>query len=381
MKSPICEMLGAEFPLVAFSHCKDVVVAVSKAGGVGVLGAVGMSPETLEQELNWIDERIDGKPYGVVVLIPNKMLGKGEEFNAQKLVDMIPQEYRDFRTDVLKNHDIDAPELRESEGDIPASGFAQNTADQGAKALLDVAFSHPIKLIANALGVPPEWMVKMGKDNDVKVAALLGTKEHAIAQVKAGVDILVVSGTEAGGHCGSVSTMVLVPEVHRAIQPYGDVPILAAGGIVTGEQMAASMVMGASGVWTASVWLTTAEAETHPIVKEKMLQASSSDTVRSRSRTGKHSRQLKSSWTDAWESESAPEPLPMPLQPMVAEPALAKVNQLAEGGHDGAVNLATYWVGQGVGLMTESLSAGTVVQEFKQDFINAYERFEGFLKD
>ena len=381
MKSPICEMLGAEFPLVAFSHCKDVVVAVSKAGGVGVLGAVGMSPEILEQELNWIDERIDGKPYGVDVLIPNKMLGKGEEFNAQKLVDMIPQEYRDFRTDVLKNHDIDAPELRESEGDISASGFAQNTADQGAKALLDVAFSHPIKLIANALGVPPEWMVKMGKDNDVKVAALLGTKEHAIAQVKAGVDILVVSGTEAGGHCGSVSTMVLVPEVHRAIQPYGDVPILAAGGIVTGEQMAASMVMGASGVWTASVWLTTAEAETHPIVKEKMLQASSSDTVRSRSRTGKHSRQLKSSWTDAWESESAPEPLPMPLQPMVAEPALAKVNQLAEGGHDGAVNLATYWVGQGVGLMTESLSAGTVVQEFKQDFINAYERFEGFLKD
>ena len=381
MKSPICEMLGAEFPLVAFSHCKDVVVAVSKAGGVGVLGAVGMSPETLEQELNWIDERIDGKPYGVDVLIPNKMLGKGEEFNAQKLVDMIPQEYRDFRTDVLKNHDIDAPELRESEGDISASGFAQNTADQGAKALLDVAFSHPIKLIANALGVPPDWMVKMGKDNDVKVAALLGTKEHAIAQVKAGVDILVVSGTEAGGHCGSVSTMVLVPEVHRAIQPYGDVPILAAGGIVTGEQMAASMVMGASGVWTASVWLTTAEAETHPIVKEKMLQASSSDTVRSRSRTGKHSRQLKSSWTDAWESDSAPEPLPMPLQPMVAEPALARVNQLAEGGHDGAVNLATYWVGQGVGLMTESLSAGTVVQEFKQDFINAYERFEGFLKD
>ena len=181
---------------------------------------------------------------------------------------MIPQEYRDFRTDVLKNHDIDAPELRESEGDMAASGFAQNTADEGAKALLDVAF-HPIKLIANALGVPPEWMVKMGKDNDVKVAALLELKKHAIAQVKAGVDILVVSGTEAGGHCGSVSTMVLVPEVHRAIQPYGDVPILAAGGIVTGEQMAASMVMGASGVWTASVWLTTAEAETHPIVKEK----------------------------------------------------------------------------------------------------------------
>ena len=379
MNSKICELLDIEFPLVAFTHCRDVVVAVSKAGGCGVLGAVGMSPEQLEQELKWIDEHIDGKPYGVDVLIPNKMVDQSEKFDADKLKGMIPQEYADFRADVLENHDIEASELRTI--DTAGSSFAANTKADGAKALLDVAFSHPIKLIANALGVPPDWMLEMGKENDVKVAALLGTKEHAIAQVKAGVDILVVSGTEAGGHCGSVSTMVLVPEVHRAIQPYGDVPILAAGGIVTGEQMAASMVMGASGVWTASVWLTTAEAETHPIVKEKMLQASSSDTVRSRSRTGKHSRQLKSSWTDAWESESAPEPLPMPLQPMVAEPALAKVNQLAEGGHDGAVNLATYWVGQGVGLMTESLSAGTVVQEFKQDFINAYERFEGFLKD
>ena len=379
MKSPICEMLDIEFPLVAFSHCRDVVVAVSKAGGCGVLGAVGMSPEQLEKELKWIDDHIDGKPYGVDVLIPNKMVGKDEKFNPEKLAKMIPQEYADFRTDVLENHGIEAPELREI--DTAGSGFAENTQSDGAKALLDVAFNHPIKIIANALGVPPDWMIEMGKKNNCKVAALLGTAQHAINQVKAGVDILVVSGTEAGGHCGSVSTMVLVPEVHRAIQPYGDVPILAAGGIVTGEQMAASMVMGASGVWTASVWLTTAEAETHPIVKEKMLQASSSDTVRSRSRTGKHSRQLKSSWTDAWEAENAPEPLPMPLQPMVAEPALAKVNKLAEGGHDGAVNLATYWVGQGVGLMTESLSAGAVVQEFKQDFINAYERFEGFLQD
>ena len=379
MNSRICEMLDIEFPLVAFTHCRDVVVAVSKAGGCGVLGAVGMSPEQLEKELKWIDEHIDGKPYGVDVLIPNKMVGKDEKFDADKLAKMIPQEYADFRTDVLANHGIDAPELRKI--DTAGSSFAANTQSDGAKALLDVAFKHPIKIIANALGVPPDWMIQMGKDNDCKVAALLGTAEHAINQVKAGVDILVVSGTEAGGHCGSVSTMVLVPEVHRAIQPYGDVPILAAGGIVTGEQMAASMVMGASGVWTASVWLTTAEAETHPIVKEKMLQASSSDTVRSRSRTGKHSRQLKSSWTDAWEAETAPEPLPMPLQPMVAEPALAKVNKLAEGGHDGAVNLATYWVGQGVGLMTQSLSAGAVVQEFKQDFINAYERFEGFLQD
>ena len=377
MNSKICELLDIEFPLVAFTHCRDVVVAVSKAGGCGVLGAVGMSPEQLEKELKWIDDHIDGKPYGVDVLIPNKMVDQSEKFDADKLKNMIPQEYADYRADILENHDIEAAELRTI--DTAGSSFAQNTKADGAKALLDVAFSHPIKLIANALGVPPDWMLEMGKQNDVKVAALLGTAQHAINQVKAGVDILVVSGTEAGGHCGSVSTMVLIPEVHKAIQPYGDVPILAAGGIVTGQQMAAAMAMGASGAWCGSVWLTTVESEVPPVIKEKMVAANSSETVRSRSRTGKHSRQLVSPWTDAWESDKAPDPLPMPLQPMVAEPALQKVNKLAEGGHEGARELSTYWVGQGVGLMNQSISASDVVQEFKEDFINAYERLNDFV--
>ena len=379
MNSKICELLEIEFPLVAFTHCRDVVVAVSKAGGCGVLGAVGMSPEQLEKELKWIDDHIDGKPYGVDVLIPNKMIGRDEKFDAEKLVAMIPQEYADFRADVLENNDIEASELRTI--DTGGSGFAANTQSGGAKALLDVAFNHPIKLIANALGVPPDWMLQMGKDNDVKVAALLGTAQHAINQVKAGVDILVVSGTEAGGHCGSVPTMILIPEVHEAIQPYGDVPILAAGGIVTGKQMAAAMSMGASGAWCGSVWLTTIESEVDPVIKEKMIAANSSQTVRSRSRTGKHSRQLQSTWTDAWESDKAPEPLPMPLQPMVAEPALQKVNKLAAGGHKGAQDLATYWVGQGVGLMNQSISASDVVQDFKEDFIGAYERMSGFFEE
>ena len=377
MNSKICELLDIEFPLVAFTHCRDVVVAVSKAGGCGVLGAVGMSPEQLEKELKWIDDHIDGKPYGVDVLIPNKMVDQSEKFDAEKLKSMIPQEYADYRADILENHDIEASELRTI--DTAGSSFAQNTKADGAKALLDVAFSHPIKLIANALGVPPDWMLEMGKENDVKVAALLGTAQHAINQVKAGVDILVVSGTEAGGHCGSVSTMVLIPEVHKAIQPYGDVPILAAGGIVTGQQMAAAMAMGASGAWCGSVWLTTVESEVPPVIKEKMVAANSSQTVRSRSRTGKHSRQLVSPWTEAWESDKAPDPFPMPLQPMVAEPALQKVNKLAEGGHAGAQDLSTYWVGQGVGLMNASISASDVVQEFKEDFISAYERLTNFV--
>tara|TARA_B100000029_G_scaffold516206_1_gene627649 strand:- start:10868 stop:12007 length:1140 start_codon:yes stop_codon:yes gene_type:complete len=379
MNSKICDLLEIEFPLLAFSHCKDVVAQVSKAGGMGVLGAVGMSPDILEQELKWIDDNVEGKPYGVDVLIPNKFEGKDEGLEPEDWAQMIPQEYRDFRADVLKQYELDGEELRKQT--TSKSGFGRNLREEGAQKLLEVAFNHPIKLIANALGVPPQWMLEMGKKNNVAVAALVGTKEHAIRQVQAGVDILVVSGTEGGGHVGSVSGMVLVPEVHRAIQPFGDVPILAAGGIATGQQMAGIMAMGASGVWCASVFLPTSEAETSPTVKEKMIAATSSQTVRSRSRTGKHSRQLRSAWTDAWEAKDAPEPLPMPLQTMVGEPALEVIDKAAENGHEGAKQLATYWVGQGIGLVEETITAGQTVQKFKEEFINAYERVQKIFND
>lgn len=376
MQSPICAMLGIEFPLLAFSHCRDVVVAVSKAGGMGVFGAASLPPHRLEEELAWIDAHIGGRPYGVDLIVPNNFAGKGED--GPRAAPAIPAEHRDFVTGLLGQHGVEATDLtlpKESAG-----GLGTNMTDSGAAALLEVAFRHPIGLIANALGVPPPLMLELGKRNNVPVAALVGTRDHALAQVRAGVDILVVAGGEAGGHCGEVATMVLVPEVAAAVEAVGaNTPILAAGGIVTGRQMAAAMAMGAHGAWTGSVWLTTAEAETNPVVKEKMLAASSRDTVRSKSRTGKPSRQLRSVWTDAWESDAAPKPLPMPLQSLVSEPALRKVDKLAEGGHEGAKALATYWVGQGVGLMNEAMSAGQVVQEFKADWISACERLNGFL--
>lgn len=380
MNSPICAMLGIEFPLLAFSHCRDVVAAVSKAGGMGVFGAVNLSPERLREELDWIDAHADGKPYGVDLIVPNKFAGKGEELDTGRLVDSIPQEHKDFASGILADHDIATDALDRTRG--ISGNFARNLRDEGAASSLEVAFEYPIKLIANALGVPPQVMLDLGKRHGVPVAALVGAKEHAVAQVAAGVDILVVAGGEAGGHCGDVSTMVLIPEVARALQEIGaDTPILAAGGITTGEQMAAAMAMGASGAWCGSVWLTTAEAETNPVVKEKMLAASSRDTVRSRSRTGKPSRQLRSPWTDAWEGEGAPEPLPMPLQSMVSEPALRQIDKLSQSGHQGAKDLATYWVGQGVGLMNQPLSSGQVVQQFKEEFAEAFERLSASLGD
>ena len=375
MRSPICELLGTEFPLVGFNHCRDVIVEISKAGGMGVLGAAGLTPEQLDFELSWIDEHIDGKPYGVDLIVPTSMAAQDDE--PHEISELLPAQHRNFAAQILARHGVDTADLYQHQ--VGSSNAF--LGDAKARDMLDVVFSHPIKLVANALGVPPRRMLEMGKERGVVVAALVGAKEHAIKQAEAGVDVLVVAGTEAGGHCGEVSTMVLVPEVVEAMKAYGHIPILAAGGIIQGRQLAACMAMGAHGVWTGSMWLTTTEAFTSPVIKEKFVAATSRQTVRSKSRTGKYSRQLRSPWTDAWESEAAPDPLPMPLQALVAEPALGKVAKLAEGGHEGARALSTYWVGQGVGLMNEIQTTRQVVFEFMEDFLAATERLKAVMED
>jgi NAD(P)H-dependent flavin oxidoreductase YrpB (nitropropane dioxygenase family) len=382
MKSPLCSRFGIEFPLFAFSHCRDVVVEVSKAGGMGVLGAVDVrSPEAFEAELRWIDEHVDGKPYGVDFIVPAKFAGQGTGETVAQAAARIPPEHKAFARKVLASHGIDISDLSDERFER-GSKITRNIREQGAQSLLDVAFSHPVALVANALGPAPPIMVERAHAAGVAVGALVGSPEHAIRQAQAGVDVIIAAGTEAGGHCGEVGTIVLVPEVIEALRGIdSSLPVLAAGGIVTGRQMAACMAMGAAGAWTGSVWLTTSEAETSPVVKEKMLAATSASTIRSRSRTGKFCRQLRSDWTDAWEQPDAPRPLPMPLQSMVSDTAMSKVLKLANGGHEGACQLASYFVGQGVGLMNETQSTRQVVMEFMSDYLLAFERLQGTLDE
>ena len=375
VKPAICEQFGIDFPLFAFSHCRDVVAAVTNAGGFGVLGATAYTPEQLDQELSWIDEQVGGKPYGADIIVPAKFEGKGENLTRDQLKDRIPGEYRDFITGLLAEHGIE-PDPKQRLGGSSLSG------DTGRE-LLDVALSHPIKLIANALGVPPDYMIEAGRERGVPVAALVGAREHALKQVQAGVDLIVAQGTEAGGHCGEVSTLVLVPEVIDTLAQAGsDIPVLAAGGIVTGRQMAAAVAMGAAGAWTGSVWLTTEEAETEQHTKEKFLKASSRDTIRSAGRTGKPARQLVSDWTNAWApNPGGRQPLPLPLQSMLAEPVVRRIDALAAQGHEGAKELATYFVGQGVGLMNKIKPAREVVLEFIEDYVAATERLSNTLPE
>jgi NAD(P)H-dependent flavin oxidoreductase YrpB (nitropropane dioxygenase family) len=375
MVNSLCRRLGIEFPLFAFSHCRDVVVEVSKAGGMGVLGAVDVrSPEAFEAELSWIDAHVGGKPYGVDFVVPTRFAGKPDATSPPKPMTAVPSEHKEFARAVLERHGIDASDLTD-ERFARGSKIGRNISERGTGDLLAVALGHPIALIANALGTPPADMLRRSGNAGVPVAALVGSVKHALSQVAAGVDILVAAGTEAGGHCGEIGTMVLVPDVIAAVRAAGyDTPVLAAGGIVTGRQMAAAVAMGASGAWTGSVWLTTPEAETSAAIKDKLLAASATDTIRSKSRTGKYCRQLRSAWTAAWEEDGAPSPLPMPLQSIISDTAMAKVLKLAAGGHRGATELASYFVGQGVGMMNSRMSARETVREFMQDYLSAVER-------
>ena len=378
MASKICDMLGIEFPLLAFSHCRDVVAAVSRAGGFGVFGATAHTPESIREELKWIDDHVDGKPYGIDVLVPENMATKGEgSITYAALEGRVSDAHRNFASHLLDDAGVTLPPPAADLGNR-AQPFDPDTALR----VLEAAFEHPIRLIANALGVPPPEMIAMGKQHGVPVAALVGAKEHAIRQVEAGVDIIVAQGGEAGGHCGEVSTLVLIPEVLKAIRPISDVPVLAAGGIMTGQQMAACMAMGAAGAWTGSVWLATPESETSPVFREKMIEATSRDAVRVKSRTGKPARQLRSSWTEAWEkSPDSPGTLPMPLMSLISEKSLRAADRAAEGGNAKARDMVTYFVGQGVGLVDSVRGAGQVVQDFKEEYLEAIERMNSLLAE
>jgi NAD(P)H-dependent flavin oxidoreductase YrpB (nitropropane dioxygenase family) len=370
----ICDQLGIDVPIFAFSHCRDVVAAVTNAGGFGVLGATAHSPAGLEIDLAWIDDRVGAKPYGVDLLLPARFADVGGPAGAgEGSASLIPPDHQAFVADLMDRYGV--PPLPEH---LTGRRGTLSVSLQDAGLLLDVAFRHPIKLVASALGPPPAELTEQAHARGVMVAALVGTVEHARRQQAAGVDLIVAQGTEAGGHTGTVATMVLVPEVVRAVAP---TPVLAAGGIVTGAQMAAAIALGAQGVWCGSVWLTTQEAETDPVVQHKMLAASSSDTVRSRSLTGKPARMLRSAWTDEWETAAAPAALQMPLQTMLTASAQQRIRRSSAREGSGAQQLATYFVGQGVGLLDRVRPAKEVVADMVAEYLAVAERFAAQLGD
>ena len=371
MRTRLCDEFGIEFPIFAFSHCRDVVAAVSRAGGMGVLGALAFSPEQLEIELKWIDEHCDGKPYGVDIVMPASSKAAAGDVTEQQLQDMIPPRHRAFVEEVLAQYDV--PKLPEDEPrPMELLGWVPGTA----RSHVDIALSHPVSLLVNALGPPPPDVVQKAHEHGLKVAALVGTADQARKQQAVGVDIIVAQGHEAGGHTGEIASMVLVPEVVAAVSP---TPVLAAGGIGSGRQMAAAMALGADGVWTGSIWLTVAEADTRPVITEKLLAATSRDTVRTRSMTGKTARLLRTKWTEAWDSPESPGALPMPLQYMLNADAQSRIMRYADN-HEGARELAGMPVGQIVGSMQQVRPVREVIYSMVEEYIATVQKMSHALE-
>ena len=363
MRTPICDQLGIEFPIFAFTHCRDVVVAVSRAGGFGVLGAVGFTPEQLEVELTWIDEHIGDHPYGVDIVIPNKYEGMDADMSGDELAEMlkklVPQQHLDFAKKILADHGV--PVEHSDEDSLRLLGWTEATATPQ----VEIALQHPkMTLIANALGTPPAEIIERIHAEGRKVAALCGSPYQARKHADAGVDIIIAQGGEGGGHCGEVGSIVLWPQVVKEVAP---VPVLAAGGIGSGQQIAAALALGCQGAWSGSQWLMVEEAENTPQQQQAYIDASSRDTVRSRSFTGKPCRMLKNDWTQAWETAGNPEPLGMPLQYMVSGMAVAATHRYPNETVDVAFNP----VGQVVGQFRKVEKTAAVVERWVEEYLEA----------
>ncbi|HEY3477707.1 MAG TPA: nitronate monooxygenase family protein [Streptomyces sp.] len=359
METELSTRLGIERPIFGFTPFPAVAAAISRAGGMGVLGAVRYSAAAdLARDLDWLTEHAGGRPYGLDVVMPAK---KVEGVTEADVEAMIPAQHRAYVAALLAKHDVPALDP----GD-PAGWRITGWMDQVARSQLDVAFGYPIRLLANALGSPPADVVRRAHDHGVLVAALAGSARHARHHQEAGIDIVVAQGYEAGGHTGEIAGMVLVPEVVKAVDP---LPVLAAGGIGSGEQVAAGLALGAQGVWLGSVWLTTTEADLHSrALTRKLLAAGSGDTVRSRALTGKPARQLRTEWTDAWEDPAGPGPLPMPLQGLLVADAVSRIQRYEIGPLLGTP------VGQIVGAMTEERPVQAVFDDLTRGFERAMDR-------
>ncbi len=368
MQTAIARALGCDVPIFAFSHCRDVVVEVTRAGGFGVLGASTFAPDQLEQELRWIDDHTEGRPYGVDVLIPANYDRTAEaESHTGDPATLIPQAHLDFMEKILTDAGV-AP-LPEDERarvhrDI-VEGRGNMTPD-GARRLLEIALQHPqVKLVVSALGAPPPDVVAMLREKKIMIGALCGKAAHAVKQRTAGVQLIIAQGTEAGGHTGDISTFVLVPQIVDACP---GIPVLAAGGITSGRHVAAALALGAQGVWCGTIWLGTRESELTPFEKEVLFATRAEDAVRSRVRTGKPVRMTKSKMSEAWEKPDAPGYLPTPLQGILYNEIHARVVRAQRP------ELYSFPVGQAVGTMTEETSVREVMLRIQTEYLDTMDR-------
>ena len=360
--SPLCEQLGIDTPIFGFAHDVATVAAISRAGGYGVYGATRRFPEEIRDELAEIRRLVGDRPFGVDLVLPPGM----PEHNSREAIEAeIPQEHKDFVQSIIDRYQVP-----------PASGPGMRTRFIRSSEIeanqIEAVLGSSVNLFACGIGAP-KAVVQAAKARGQTTLALIGSPHHVQRSIDAGVDIIVAQGYDAGAHTGPIGTFSLVPQI---VEAAGNLPVLVAGGVATGQHIAAALAMGAQGVWLGTAWLFSSEhqAHMHPVNTKKLIEAGSGDTVITRSESGKTFRQVRTAWSQAWEAEGAPSPLKMPYQDVLVGDLLGAIEE-----HD-IEPLIHSGAGQSVGYFNQVRPVQAIMNELEQGAVNALKAQAGFLR-
>jgi len=342
LHTAICDRLGIRYPIFGFSHSVEVTAAITNAGGFGVYGATRDMPDAISARLAEIRSRVGDRPFGADLLLPTGMADKNDWAAAEA---RIPEGHKAFVRHLKEKYKVPDPTGKSFFSSVVRS-------NELFEAQADAVLASDVNLFASAIGTP-RHMIERAKEAGKITLSLVGAPKHVKYAKAAEVDVIVAQGYDAGGHTGPIGTMSLVPQI---VDLAGEIPVLAAGGIADGRQVAASLALGAQGVWLGTVWLTTEEHRVNRRILEKLWKAGSADTVLTRSHSGKTCRVLRTAWSEEWDAEGAPKPLEMPYQHVL-------IGDLLTGVMEHEIEPLMYEAaGQGVAWCNEMTTVGQVVE-------------------
>lgn len=313
LRTPVCDRLGIAHPIFGFSHSVDVVVEIARAGGYPVLGLAREMPHEIPHILRAVDERMQGRPYGVDLMLPAAVPRTGSIDDVRAA---LPAAHVDFVQGLRERFNVQPPQK-------PSFFTTQVRSEDLFESQIEQVLASNATGVATAIGLRAD-LIARAKARGKTTFSLVGSVRHAQKALALGVDVLVAQGYDAGGHTGSVGTFSLVPQIVAAA---GDVPVLAAGGIGNGAQIVGAIGMGAQGGWLGTLWMAARENHTPPALLARLIAAGSEDTVISRAHSGKPCRVVRSDWIDAWAEQGAPEPLAMPMQQALTGDVFASIHE------------------------------------------------------
>ena len=363
LRTKLCDMLGIEYPILSAGMGPTLmgestgappalVVAISEAGGLGVLGGSGYTVEELRVAIREIKSKTD-KPYGVDLLLPQKLdigdrlVQEGpKEMPISQILKSLPQPYQDWIKKVKDEFQVPDVEII----------VKLDTTTLRPQEAIQVCIEEKVPLFCAGLG-NPGFMVARAHAAGMKVLGITGNAKNARRMAQSGIDLLVAQGHEGGGHTGRIGTMALLPQAIDAAAP---VPVLAAGGIGDGRGLASALAMGCVGVWVGTRFLATIEGGALAVNKKHILDSTDEDTRVSKAYTGKTLRASYNRYHDLWDG-SGLEPLPFPIQAMISSALLAS---FVEGRKDDYVGGLA---GQVSGLIKEIKPASQVLEEMVEE--------------